>query len=387
MLHLYWAIGSYHYTSVFTLRSCNKLSFVKCSRVNTIKRIVLFFFAGFVSLHFLSAQDTVHYRSVKVLPVPAIGYSPETKTYVGAVTLFTFDFYRDSLTRLSNARAEFNYTWNRQLIFDVGWNIFTRQEKWFTSGQFQYAKYPEFYYGTGSDTPDDNKVSYSSRRVAFEGYALKNISRKWFTGINIKYRQYRDVKFTRAAGLDYPELKDGSVTGVGIAVLHDTRNNLLTPLSGMYAFVNGTLNFAKNTYLDAVFDLRVYQTWQNKYTTALRWYNEITAGSPPFFDYALLGGDRFVRGYYSGRYRDKNLSTVQLEFRFPVVWRFGMAAFGGVSNVFSDVQHLTMKDSKYNGGLGLRFMVDKKDRTNLRIDYAKGNGSNSGFYIAFGESF
>jgi len=97
------------------------------------------------------------------------------------------------------------------------------------------------------------------------------------------------------------------------------------------------------------------------------------------------GGDKFVRGYNYGRYRDKNLSSIQTEFRLPLVWKFGIATFGGISNLFAN--NFKINDSKYNCGLGLRFLVDKHDKTNLRLDYAVGNDGNSGFYISFGESF
>lgn len=74
---------------------------------------------------------------IKVLPVPAFGHSPETSTYIGAVCLFTLDFYRDTLTRISNAKLEFNYTWRKQMIFEAGWNYFFREEKWYTQGTIQ----------------------------------------------------------------------------------------------------------------------------------------------------------------------------------------------------------------------------------------------------------
>jgi len=45
----------------------------------------------------------------------------------------------------------------------------------------------------------------------------------------------------------------------------------------------------------------------------------------------MLDGDEYLRGYYLGRFRDRNLSFVQLEFRSVVFWRFGVAAFGGLS--------------------------------------------------------
>jgi outer membrane translocation and assembly module TamA len=94
-----------------------------------------------------------------------------------------------------------------------------------------------------------------------------------------------------------------------------------------------------------------------------------------------------VRGFYYGRYRDNNLSSLQTEFRLPLVWRFGLATFAGLSNIYSEKNSFKFTNLKYNFGLGIRFLVDRKDNTNLRIDYAIGSNKNSGFYVSFGESF
>src|SRR4051812_42725633 len=93
-------------------------------------------------------------RKVRILPVPDFGYSPETETYVGAVALFTLNLYNDSLTRVSNAKAEFNYTWLHQVILEGSWNYFTRRERFYSQGLIHYSKYPDLYYGVGEATPD-----------------------------------------------------------------------------------------------------------------------------------------------------------------------------------------------------------------------------------------
>ncbi len=69
---------------------------------------------------------------VKVLPVPAFGYSPETKSYIGAVCLINLNFYQDCFTRSSNAKIEFNYSWYKQVILETDWNYFYKHENWFT---------------------------------------------------------------------------------------------------------------------------------------------------------------------------------------------------------------------------------------------------------------
>lgn len=331
-------------------------------------------------------EDSTQVKKIKILPVPTIGYSPETRTYVGAVTLFTFNLHNDSNTRTSNAKLEFNYTWNNQLIVESGWNYFSKAEKWFSRGLIHYSKFPDQYFGIGPNTPESNKLLFNSNRLILDVAVLKKMGKQFFSGIQLKYVNYAQIKPEKPTPV-YPELTTASTVGIGYAVLKDTRNNILTPTKGVYMHANAVYNIAKSNYAELLVDLRYYKTWNNKFTWANRVVNDLTAGSPPFYDYALLGGDKMVRGYYYGRYRDKFLSAWQTELRLPIFWRFGLAAFGGLSTLYANNTPFNPSHLKHNYGLGLRFKVDKKDDTNLRIDYAIGSANNSGFYIAFGESF
>jgi len=339
-----------------------------------------------ISFNTLFAQDTIQTKKIKILPVPAIGYSPETKTYIGAVTLFTLNLYNDSCTRTSNAKLELNYTWNKQLILESDWNYFFREEKWFTRGRIHYSKYPDLYYGIGAETPESNKLLFDSKRFQAEVSFLKNVGNKMFTGFNLKYLIYAQVK-PEAGSLSYPELHDGSTFGIGYSFLSDSRNSILTPTGGFYSFLNSTYNFAKSDYLEFTFDLRYYKTWKGKYTLANRFLNDLSFGNPPFFDQSPIGGDKFVRGYYLGRYRDADLSTFQSEFRFPLFRKIYLATFGGLSNIYSAKNQFKFDKTKLNYGFGVRFLVDKTENTFLRMDYAIGQDHNNGFYISFGESF
>ena len=349
------------------------------------QNLLLFLFSLFI-FSVSNAQDSTKRKKIKILPVPTFGYSPETRTYLGAVTLFTFDLYDDTTTRTSNAKFEVSYTWNKQLIVETGWNYFFKDEKYFTKGLLHYSKYPDQYFGVGANTPETNKVIYNSNRFVGEIHGLKKIKKDLFTGPGIKYINYSKVENTAEAPV-YPELVNGNTFGIGYSLLRDTRNNLLTPENGIYLNLNPVYNFSKKNYVEFLADVRHYKTWKEKYTLASRLVNDLNFGNVPFYDHAYLGGDKFVRGFYYGRYRDNHLSTLQTEFRMPVIWRFGLAAFGGLSGLYSKQNPFSGESLKANYGAGLRFMVDKKDRTNLRIDYARGSNRNSGFYVAFGESF
>jgi hypothetical protein len=342
-----------------------------------------------VSIYDAAAQDSLKTKKVKILPVPTIGYSPETKTYFGAVALFTLNFYQDSLTRTSNASVELNYTLNKQLILETDWNYLLRAEKWFTRGLIRFSKYPDLYFGVGSDAPEENELQFESNRFVFDVDGLKNLGSNLFAGGGIRYLNYSNLDFYENPN-PYQELKEDHTLGLKLIFLHDSRNNILNASAGNYLEFVNSYNFAtEGLYSIIAIDLRKYITpkCNNTHVFAGRLFTSMVLGDPPFYDYSIMGGDQFSRGYFYGRFRDLNMTTLQLEYRLKLFWRIGMAAFGGSSLICDDFSNITGNSLKPNGGLGLRFLVDKAENTNLRIDYAIGTDGQNGFYISFGESF
>lgn len=332
-------------------------------------------------------QDSTGFEKVNYLPVPAFGYAPETKTYVGAVLLVTAR-RKDTLTRSSNGKAEFNYTWRKQVIGEIQWNHFTYREKWFTDGIIHFSKYPDKYYGIGSETPASNELNYESVRLKTEASVQKNLGDQWFAGLGVRYINYSSFLIQADTALYYPELTSANNTGAVIIISNDERNNILTPSKGHLIRFKNDYNFSKYFYSRASIDLRKYYSFKHKITHvfSMRFYSHHTFGSAPFYDLAVLGGDKFVRGYFYGRFRDDHLSLIQAEYRTHLFWRLGLSAFGGAAAIYRDFDW-NPSVIKPNIGVGLRFLVDKEEGTNLRFDYAVGADGQNGFYVSFGESF
>ena len=356
--------------------------------MNPIKLTVLSVLLCFMAGQNLFSQDSIKVKKVKVLPVPTFGYSPETKTYVGVVSLFTIDLYQDSVTRSSNSKVEFNYTWNKQIILETEWNYFFKDEAWFTQGLLHYSKYPDLYYGIGDNTSNSAEVNFESTRIKADIDLLKNINNKWFAGIGLNYYNFGNVSYS-SEKMDYLELKDASNWGLKMILLKDSRNNILTPTKGTYLKFINSFKFSDAFYDQITLDVRRYYSFGKKQnqTIAGRFYQSSVINTPPFYDYSLIGGDKLVRGYYFGRYREKNLSTLQLEYRVNLFWKIGLATFGGVTALYPDITSIDKITARPNLGVGLRFLVDKKENTSLRFDYAAGSNDQSGFYVSFGESF
>lgn len=336
----------------------------------------------------LLAQDSLKVKKIKILPLPAFGYSPETKALIGAVALFQLNLYNDTVTRSSNAKIEFNYTQMKQVILETEWNIFFKEEKWFTQGLIHFSKYADFYFGKSATSDDTGKVYFQSDRFKMDVTALKRLQKKWFIGIGLRHFNYSNIRLNQDT-LIYPELSSNSNFGMELITMNDQRNSLLTPTKGSYFRFISSNNFSQNYYMILSADYRKYFTLDKKanHTFSSKAFTQHIIGNAPFYDIALLGGDKTARGYFYGRFRDNNLSTIQMEYRAKIFWRVGLAAFGGISLVYPNFKSIESKNFKPNAGIGLRFMVDKKEKTNLRLDYAIGANGQSGFYVSFGESF
>ena len=101
---------------------------------------------------------------------------------------------------------------------------------------------------------------------------------------------------------------------------------------------------------------------------------------------ANVGGDDMIRGYASNRFRDNHFLGAQIEYRFPLWWRFGMVVFTGVGDVYHTPSDIKLNTLKYTTGAGIRLAINTKERLNVRFDYGFGRKSNA-FYIMLTEAF
>jgi outer membrane protein assembly factor BamA len=119
----------------------------------------------------------------------------------------------------------------------------------------------------------------------------------------------------------------------------------------------------------------------------LQLVGQFQGGEVPFRELANLGGANLLRGYYEGRYRDRQLLAAQAEVRRVLFGRFNGVLFGGVGQVGNTLGDFNQGSVKVAGGAGLRFRFNRRDRLNVRLDYGVGSGKSSGVYFGIGEAF
>ncbi|CAI8415343.1 MAG: Uncharacterised protein [Cryomorphaceae bacterium] len=104
---------------------------------------------------------------------------------------------------------------------------------------------------------------------------------------------------------------------------------------------------------------------------------------------SLMGGESLMRGYYLGRYRDKNLVAGQVEYRilpFEGSKKWGASAFLAAGQVFSEDSPFELGKFLPTGGLGVRYLIFPEKDIYTRIDVAF-TQEGPGFYFFIGEAF
>lgn len=94
-------------------------------------------------------------------------------------------------------------------------------------------------------------------------------------------------------------------------------------------------------------------------------------GSVPFYRLQAIGGARSLRGYPSGRFRDRNVLLANAEVRCQVWHWMDMAVFVDAGHVSHDLQGMSLKTSRVGYGVGFRLKNDGK--TLGRVDIARGD--------------
>ncbi|WP_010135270.1 BamA/TamA family outer membrane protein [Ochrovirga pacifica] len=341
-------------------------------------------------------KDSTLYKS-KLIMAPIIGYSPETNFSLGVGSKYLFKFRGSGEeTRTSNMPITIQYTLNNQFILYSGFEIFTNQEEWVITGNFAFKNFPRLFYGFGRNSLEENEEEYGYYQFRFEPIVLKQLfARHLFVGGGLRYNHIFNVKAEEEGLLTASKFAgfNGSTSaGAEFAVLYDSRDNILNAISGWYVELThgfyGKVMGGTQEFQLSRFDVRYFfKPFHNKTDViGIQAAGRFTYHDVPFSELALFGNEENLRGYIEGRYVDKHILATQIEYRKNLFNRVGMVAFAGVGDVTQEVKDFKFKNLRPTFGVGLRFLLDREERLNARLDWGFGENTNN-LYLNIAESF
>ncbi|WP_153800446.1 BamA/TamA family outer membrane protein [Foetidibacter luteolus] len=341
-------------------------------------------------------NDTASATEKSFRVYPTLGYAPETGLEVGASSLWLFRARNDSMNRLSEVQAFTFFTFKAQYGLWIDNAIYGHQDKWFFLGRTRIQRFPLLYYGVGPDAPYENPAVVDANYILFRQRVLRKIKPNLFLGPEVDYQQLFSVDFNQPEINPHvpPAGSSGTTNiGAGLALVYDNRHNVLNVRKGLFGEI-GWMKYGPSIGSDYRFrsinvDVRSYHPYHKNNVIAWQVLGNFLTGEVPFNQLALMGGDMMMRGYYQGRYRDKNLLAAQVEYRMlPLSFskRFGATVFAGMAAVAPQVKAFQLNNTRLSGGAGLRYLLFKKKDIFLRFDLGF-TKDGPGFYFYTGEAF
>ncbi len=334
-------------------------------------------------------------RKSSLIPIPIVYYTPETRWAGGLAALYTFRFGgQTENNRPSQLTLGLAYTQENQILIYLPFQVFFQKEAWQVNGEFGFYKYVYQYYGIGNNTRSEDEESYDVTYPRLRLNLLKEVAPHHYAGIRYWWDDYAIKKVKPGGLLDQDNTtgsRGGVISGAGLLWNFDSRDQLFFPKKGFWTeaewFFNrkelgSDFNFSRFSV-----DATGYFSWKSSSVLALNVWLVASRGDVPFQQLAFVGGPKKMRGYFEGRYRDKNLWTFQVEYRWAIRKRFGLVAFGAAGAVSPALHALFGQQLHATFGTGLRFALSTKDKINLRLDLA-GNDTGEFFpYLTVKEAF
>jgi hypothetical protein len=298
-------------------------------------------------------------NKLKITPFTAINYTQEDGF---GIILGISGQYRNGLKTsapLSNISALGYISTKGSIKIGISGINYTKIGK----SRFEYratAFYDDRYFwgiGYSNGSNSSNRSFFTEAGIKIDTYYRFLLSPIFNIAPNLGFIYYNASNFT------YPHLAENLTTDycgfhLGADIVLDTRDNSISPKKGVMLNLNQKIFprvffNSEPFYKTAITADLFFKGWKGA-VFALDLFSESNYGNSPWFIWTPIGGDTRMRGYYYGRYRDKNTLSAQLEWRQNIYKWHGMVLWGGAANIFPSYREIDLKKTLPNYGIGYR---------------------------------
>lgn len=354
---------------------------VSPKKQNIIQKIIKYF------------DDTNKPPSDKKVDFSLIGgpaYSSDTKFSVGILGAMLYTSGDNDLATIQS-NASLYTVFSTTGYYNIGLRgiHFTPGNKWRGNYKLSFFSMPTYFWGIGYDvaSKDANKTKYlqlnAELKASFDYHLFDNC----YIGPAIHF-SYMQAKNADSYVLWNGEPLHTFNYGIGVNLYYDTRDCLTAPHSGWYIGMiqRSYPRFLFNKGAFSSTDITVsnyFGAWRDA-VIAVNLHGLFTYGNTPWSMLPFLGGSYTMRGYYEGRYRDKNAIDITMELRQHIWRRNSVVVWVGAGSVFPRFENLRLKEILPNFGVGYRW--EFKKNVNVRLDFGIGKGE-TGIIFNINEAF
>jgi hypothetical protein len=245
------------------------------------------------------------------------------------------------------------------------------------------------FYGVGGNLPTAvDKIAYNLKGFgSFQQGMMRLGQGDSFAGLRWIYLDLTTHLDASAedAGLGAKQLAKRS-SGRGVALEHDSRDNMFTPNQGWIGEAAATFYEASfgssndfQTYRAHVFGyLPLGKVW----TLALRADGRAARGDVPFYMLPFID----MRGIPAARFQDSNVAVLESELRYDIDERWSLVGFLGAARAWGGRVSFGEADKPVSGGAGFRYLIARRLGLYMGMDYARSTVDHA-IYIQVGNAW
>lgn len=321
---------------------------------------------------------------------PLAFFLPETGLAFGGLGLTVFNIGEEKSWRKSQVQLGIAYTLKNQLLIFAPYELYHKQN-WKINGEIGYYRYFYNFYGIGINSGQDNLEFYDANYPRVISTVSYRLQEKWLIGLSYRFDNFEIPNTDSLLTQINPDgINGGILSTLGLELGYDSRDDIFYPSSGVFGTLkidnSSKLTFSNYEYWSVLLNLSFYKQLSENHILALNYQTGSQIGNSPFYNYFYLSSGKNARGFDDRRFMDKNINLLQAEYRFPIYKRLRGCAFTSLGSVVSSYEELYSNPQKFSYGAGLRFQLNKKQKSHVRADVAH---SHEGFqfYVTIGEAF
>ena len=313
-------------------------------------------------------------------------YSTNTKFGLGILAAGLYRLDRgDTLLPPSDVSIFGNVSTTGYYQIGVEGNTFFRGRRHRLGYEVSFYSQPTDFWGIGYDAGNyGTRHSYTLKQYGIRADYKYNLGADCFIGGGVSF-----FNFTAGRSIEQwlPSGQRRGYTGTGLSAAfeYDSRDFIPNPYRGAYVRVRAQifpegLSSGRTFYRFGISADWYRRIWKGG-ILACDFSSEFNTGkSVPWVMLSELGGSRRMRGYYKGRYRDRNSVVLQVELRQKIYRRHGVVLWTAAGNVFPSFGKFDIVHTLPEIGIGYRF--EFKNRVNIRLDVGVGrNGTGINFNV------
>jgi hypothetical protein len=277
------------------------------------------------------------------------------------------------------------YTDNESFAYGIAQQNYWAEDRWRFNGILGSVD-----FNLELNSPDDN-LTTSHAKWEIEGTFLqahfaRQVVKNWYVEFGGRFVDF-DQQFSRdPANTEFKISANTRTAGFGLNVEYDTRDLPTNAYTGRHFEVQSLFNDesfgSDETYQSYSAAFRSYHQIANGVVVAWEAQACKKDGAVPLWDACRIN----LRGFPATDYMGTSSTSAQVEVRWNIWKRWGLVGFTGGGTVDRSIIETDDHELIRSNGIGLRYMVLRSKRINLRLDYARSEDKDA-VYISVGEAF